>query len=558
MLNVKRYDYGSYTKNYLNTKTGKSISLQSSPIHQTLQPNQTCYSRSTNSTPQHFYNHLNHEKNSYNYLDSNGETNLEDYLEYERGSSLEDLNCELNNQNSSNDEYDNSEESNEHCTKAIYNKRFELNNKINSDLYNQTYIKHSRSYQNDFFDSESSKKINLLNKPTSLSLSGNNLNNLNNNNSNLCKLDKLNSNELSPKNKKFEMFIMTGDHILNLSRSNSEENPMISAGIANFKKTDTKGVLNKQKIRKIKEGKRKTNSKVNNSDQMRECLSPEIKLNKITGNILIDLDACVDNLDEFVDNKIDDVIDQIEMNNQLELVNNSINDSLTNNFKDDIEFDKASSEDHIVVTTFEGQSSVELTNAKNESINNEIDNDKKNDKNDKSEETGIQNAEISSLSQPRQNNENSTSIKRYPTFIQQQTELDSYLINDQPNLHQKAIDEASAHRLARRLFNLDKFKKVDIARHLSKNNEYCSIVAQEYCNFFDFTDLSLIDALRKFLGRICLIGENQERERVLHHFSRRYFNCNSSTFTSAESVYRLTCAIMILNGDLHGEVSEKK
>ena len=553
MLNVKRCDYGSYTKNYLNRNAGKSLSLQSSPIHQ---PNPGGYSRSTNSTPQHFYKqHLGreHEKNGgYNYLDSNEETNLEDYLEFEHGSSLdEDLNCELNNQNSSNDdEYDNSEESNDgehNCGKTIYSKqRLKLNGKLASALYDQTRIKHSKSYQNDFFDLDTPPgQISLLDKPTSLSLSGNNLNNLNN------RLNQSKPESISPRTKKFEMFIMTGNHIINLSRSNSEENPMIFADIANFR-TD-KGVLNKQKIRKFKEEKRKGNSKVNNSDQMRECLSPEIEAERRSANC--DKASC-DRIGS----------DDEQVANPLELENNSINERLTSNFKDDQTDDR---DENLIATSYNGRSSLELTcqptdDQKEESSDeeDETSDSRKSSDDEKNEDTveslpGESSQAKQSFSLPLVSDENSPANRRYPTFIQQPAEAaDLSPIGEQPSLHQKSIDEASAHRLARRLYNLDKFKKADIARHLSKNNEYCSTVAQEYCNFFDFNDMSLIEALRQFLSKFCLVGETQERERVLLHFSKRFFVCNPAAFSSPDSVYTLTCAIMMLNSDLHGEVRE--
>ncbi|RWS19360.1 uncharacterized protein B4U80_08663, partial [Leptotrombidium deliense] len=117
----------------------------------------------------------------------------------------------------------------------------------------------------------------------------------------------------------------------------------------------------------------------------------------------------------------------------------------------------------------------------------------------------------------------------------------------------KAVDTASASRLAKRLFNLEGFKKSDVSRHLSKNNEFSRAVADEYLKYFDFTGDTLDGALRKFLAQFCLIGETQERERVLVHFSKRYLDCNQGSFKSSDSVHTLTCALMLLNTDLHGE-----
>ncbi|KAM9803764.1 uncharacterized protein ACB057_007238 [Neosynchiropus ocellatus] len=111
-------------------------------------------------------------------------------------------------------------------------------------------------------------------------------------------------------------------------------------------------------------------------------------------------------------------------------------------------------------------------------------------------------------------------------------------------------DRQAARRLAQRLYDLDGFKKSDVARHLSKNNEFGHMVAEEYLSHFDFSGLHLDEALRRLLSRFALIGESQERERVLTHFSRRFLQSHPET--SQDSIHTLTCAVMLLNSDLHG------
>uniref|UniRef100_A0A4W4EEH4 SEC7 domain-containing protein n=1 Tax=Electrophorus electricus TaxID=8005 RepID=A0A4W4EEH4_ELEEL len=116
----------------------------------------------------------------------------------------------------------------------------------------------------------------------------------------------------------------------------------------------------------------------------------------------------------------------------------------------------------------------------------------------------------------------------------------------------------AAKRLAKRLYNLDGFKRSDIMRHLSKNNEFSQMVAEEYLIHFNFSGLSLDQSLRK----ITFTGETQERERVLSHFSRRYLQCNPNTIPNEGkqrshleySVHTLTCALMLLNTDLYGHM----
>ncbi|XP_032070304.1 PH and SEC7 domain-containing protein 3-like [Thamnophis elegans] len=116
----------------------------------------------------------------------------------------------------------------------------------------------------------------------------------------------------------------------------------------------------------------------------------------------------------------------------------------------------------------------------------------------------------------------------------------------------------AARRLAKRLYHLDRFKRSDVAKHLGKNNEFSKLVAEEYLKFFDFTDMSLDYSLRTFFKAFSLIGETQERERVLIHFSSRYHQCNPSAISTQDGVHCLTCAMMLLNTDLHGHNIGKK
>jgi PH/SEC7 domain-containing protein len=43
------------------------------------------------------------------------------------------------------------------------------------------------------------------------------------------------------------------------------------------------------------------------------------------------------------------------------------------------------------------------------------------------------------------------------------------------------VDIPSASRLAKRLYDLEGFRKDDISRHLCKNNDFSRAVADEYC-----------------------------------------------------------------------------
>ncbi|KAM8785248.1 LOW QUALITY PROTEIN: PH and SEC7 domain-containing protein 4 [Rhynchonycteris naso] len=112
--------------------------------------------------------------------------------------------------------------------------------------------------------------------------------------------------------------------------------------------------------------------------------------------------------------------------------------------------------------------------------------------------------------------------------------------------------DKQAWDLASRLYHLEGFRKSEVAVHLQKNNDFSRAVAQEYLSFFQFGGQSLDRALRDFLQALVLSGETQERERILYQFSRRFHHCNPGLFPTVDSIHTLTCAIMLLNTDLHG------
>uniref|UniRef100_A0A8C5GDT0 Pleckstrin and Sec7 domain containing n=1 Tax=Gouania willdenowi TaxID=441366 RepID=A0A8C5GDT0_GOUWI len=119
-------------------------------------------------------------------------------------------------------------------------------------------------------------------------------------------------------------------------------------------------------------------------------------------------------------------------------------------------------------------------------------------------------------------------------------------------------DRQAAQRLAARLYSLDGFRKSDVSRHLGKNNDFSHMVGEEYLSNFNFSAMTIDQALRSFLTHLVLIGETQERERVLVHFSRRFRHCNPHYLKTSDSVHTLTCALMLLNTDLHGNNLKKR
>lgn len=122
-----------------------------------------------------------------------------------------------------------------------------------------------------------------------------------------------------------------------------------------------------------------------------------------------------------------------------------------------------------------------------------------------------------------------------------------------PQMNGDAVTREMARRLAERLYGLDGIQRADVVKHLDKDNDFSRAVGEEYLKLFDFTGETLDFAVRSFLKVVVLIGETQERERVLQHFACRFHQCNPDSFTSSESVLALTCSLMLLNTDLHGQ-----
>ncbi|VDO36019.1 unnamed protein product [Haemonchus placei] len=97
-----------------------------------------------------------------------------------------------------------------------------------------------------------------------------------------------------------------------------------------------------------------------------------------------------------------------------------------------------------------------------------------------------------------------------------------------------------------------------LSRSSMNMSEFSAMVTTKYLELFVFTSLRIDAALRDFLSRVELRGDSAERERLLRFFSARYHQSDPSLFKSVDEVHTLTCALLLLNSDLHGENLGKK
>ncbi|XP_036439330.1 PH and SEC7 domain-containing protein 3-like [Colossoma macropomum] len=120
------------------------------------------------------------------------------------------------------------------------------------------------------------------------------------------------------------------------------------------------------------------------------------------------------------------------------------------------------------------------------------------------------------------------------------------------NLRQESEDlQEEARSLATKLYNLTGFRRSEVVQHLSQNTDFGKMVAREYLAFFNLTGMRLDEALRTFIKACRLAGGTSKQERILAHFADRYHQCNPTSLASKDVVHCLSCAMMLLNVDLH-------
>ncbi|UJR13636.1 hypothetical protein I4U23_000649 [Adineta vaga] len=77
-------------------------------------------------------------------------------------------------------------------------------------------------------------------------------------------------------------------------------------------------------------------------------------------------------------------------------------------------------------------------------------------------------------------------------------------------------------------------------------------VLHAFVNEFDFHDMSIDVALRKFQSSFRLPGEAQKIEQLMKVFGQRYYATNSSSsFSNIDTIFILAFATIMLNTDLH-------
>ncbi|KAJ6784553.1 hypothetical protein PWT90_07757 [Aphanocladium album] len=75
---------------------------------------------------------------------------------------------------------------------------------------------------------------------------------------------------------------------------------------------------------------------------------------------------------------------------------------------------------------------------------------------------------------------------------------------------------------------------------------------QAYMELYNFTDQSILSALRSICERLILRAETQQVDRILVAFSKRWCDCNPyHGFKASDVIHTICYSIMLLNTDLH-------
>ncbi|KAG5518078.1 hypothetical protein PMAC_003264 [Pneumocystis sp. 'macacae'] len=122
----------------------------------------------------------------------------------------------------------------------------------------------------------------------------------------------------------------------------------------------------------------------------------------------------------------------------------------------------------------------------------------------------------------------------------------------------KFIKSLSPNNIAAFLYETEGLNKTVLGEYLGEGDTENISIMHSFVDLMDFSRMSFVDALRKFLQFFRLPGEAQKIDRYMLKFAERYINCNPGVFANADTVYILAYSVIILNTDLHNPHIKKR
>lgn len=98
----------------------------------------------------------------------------------------------------------------------------------------------------------------------------------------------------------------------------------------------------------------------------------------------------------------------------------------------------------------------------------------------------------------------------------------------------------------------------DYAMFLGKEELYNEGIREAYLSLFDFTGMSILNALRLFCSKLYIKGETQVLDRLIEGFSRRWRICNvTEKYLTQDVTYIIAFSLITLNTDIYVANLEK-
>lgn len=173
------------------------------------------------------------------------------------------------------------------------------------------------------------------------------------------------------------------------------------------------------------------------------------------------------------------------------------------------------------------------------------------------------NDEASSLTNRSQDEDDPT---QFENLKQQKTELTACIriFNTKPKkaipelMKKNFLKDDSPASIAQWLVKTDGLDLAMVGDYLGEGDEKNISIMHAFVDQFDFTGLSIVDALRNFLQKFRLPGEGQKIDRFMLKFAERFVDQNPGIFSKADTAYVLSYSLIMLNTDLHSSQIKNK
>lgn len=125
----------------------------------------------------------------------------------------------------------------------------------------------------------------------------------------------------------------------------------------------------------------------------------------------------------------------------------------------------------------------------------------------------------------------------------------TYLI--QKGFIQKEPLEAQVLGIVDFLKSTGSLDKTKIGEYLGEDIDLNKKVLYQYVDSFDFADVPYVESMKRMLSGFRLPGEGQKVDRIMEKFGEKYCKDNHNAFGSAECIYLLSYATMMLQTSIH-------